>query len=85
MSDTPKTDAAVWDAGALAAEHGDVQCVPAHFARAQERRIAELEKALSCLLPGLMLDLRYADDDDDKDALRSRIDTVTSVLKDAQP
>lgn len=31
-------------------------------------------------------DLRYADDDDDKDALRSRIETVVSALKlDGQP
>lgn len=43
----------------------------------------DMLEALQCLLPGLVLDLRYADDDDDKDALRSRIDTVTEALKKA--
>lgn len=44
------------------------------------QRIAKLEEALKCLLPGLVLDLRYADDDDDKDALRNRIDTIETAL-----
>lgn len=39
-------------------------------------RIDELEEALLSLLPGLELDLRYADADDDLDAFRSRIATV---------
>lgn len=39
-----------------------------------------LEQALLCLLPGLVLDRRYADADDDIDALNSRIETVQSAL-----
>jgi hypothetical protein len=37
-------------------------------------------EALECLLPGLVLDLRYAGDDDDKDAMQSRVRTVTEAL-----
>jgi hypothetical protein len=44
-------------------------------------RIAELEEALLSLLPGLELDLRYADADDDLDAFRSRIATVRDCFK----
>ena len=44
-------------------------------------RIRELEAALNILLPGLILDLRYAEDDDDKDALRARIETVETALQ----
>jgi hypothetical protein len=40
-----------------------------------------LREALHVLLPGLMFDLRYADDDDDKDAMQARIDTVITALK----
>jgi hypothetical protein len=43
-------------------------------------RIRVLEGALHDLLPGLILDLRYADLDDDKDAMESRIKTVTDAL-----
>jgi hypothetical protein len=39
-----------------------------------------LREALECLYSGVVLDLRYADDDDDKDALRSRIKTVEEAL-----
>lgn len=39
-----------------------------------------LRDALQVLLPGLVLDLRYATDDDDKDAMRSRIETVEQAL-----
>lgn len=39
-----------------------------------------LRTALWELYPGLVLDLRYADDDDDKGALRSRIKTVEEAL-----
>lgn len=39
-----------------------------------------LSGALETLLPGLVLDLRYADLDDDKDAMQSRIETVTEAL-----
>ena len=49
------------------------------------REIAQLREALACLLPGLELDLRYADDDDDKDALRSRVKTVRDALSGASP
>lgn len=41
---------------------------------------AALVEALECLLPGLILDLRYADPDDDRDAMQSRINTVTEAL-----
>lgn len=41
---------------------------------------SELVEALLVLLPGLTLDLRYATDDDDKEAMRSRIETVRTVL-----
>lgn len=39
-----------------------------------------LREALAVLLPGLALDLRYASDDDDKDAMRSRVETVQQAL-----
>lgn len=39
-----------------------------------------MRAALESLLPGLILDLRYANVDDDKDAMRSRIETVRSAL-----
>jgi len=39
-----------------------------------------LRAALEMLWPGLALDLRYADDDDDKDAMRSRVETVVEAL-----
>lgn len=39
-----------------------------------------LRQALLVLYPGLVLDLRYADDDEDTDALRSRIKTVEDAL-----
>lgn len=45
-----------------------------------DARIRELEAALNDLLPGLILDRRYADADDDIDAMNSRIETVTSAL-----
>lgn len=40
----------------------------------------ELVAALLVLLPGLELDLRYADPDDDLDAMRSRVKTVRDAL-----
>lgn len=39
-----------------------------------------LREALQVLYPGLVLDLRYASDDDDTDAMRARIDTVEQAL-----
>lgn len=39
-----------------------------------------LESALLSLLPGLVLDRRYADADDDIEALNSRIETVQEAL-----
>lgn len=41
--------------------------------------------ALQVLLPGLELDLRYADSDDDLDAMRSRIKTVRDALAPVHP
>ena len=46
----------------------------------QTERIRELEEALNSLWPGLVLDLRYADADDDIDALRSRVETISEVM-----
>ena len=43
-------------------------------------RIDELELALNSLWPGLVLDLRYADADDDRDAMQSRVDTIAEVM-----
>ena len=40
----------------------------------------DMLEALECLLPGLVLDLRYADPDDDKEAMQSRITTVTDAI-----
>jgi len=42
--------------------------------------IEQLRGALESLWPGLVLDLRYADADDDKDAMRSRIETVREAI-----
>jgi hypothetical protein len=42
--------------------------------------IDELREALAVLRPGLVLDLRYANEDDDKEAMRSRIETVETAL-----
>lgn len=44
-------------------------------------RVAKLESALQSLWPGLVLDLRYADADDDKDAMQSRIDTIRECFE----
>jgi hypothetical protein len=44
-------------------------------------KLDTLREALDCLLPGLVLDLRYAEPDDDTDAMRSRIKTVTDALE----
>lgn len=44
------------------------------------REVERLRGALQMLYPGLVLDLRYADMDADKDALQSRIRTVEEAL-----
>lgn len=57
--------------------------VKADAVEANARLIAaapEMLEALQSLLPGLALDLRYANDDDDRDAMRSRIDTVVAAI-----
>lgn len=41
---------------------------------------AKMLEGLECLLPGLVLDLRYATEDDDTDAMQARIETVTECL-----
>ena len=46
-----------------------------------ERQCDAMREALCLLLPGLVLDLRHADQDDDKEAMRSRIRTVVDALK----
>lgn len=46
-----------------------------------QSKLDTLREALDCLLPGLVLDLRYAEPDDDKDAMQSRIKTVTDALE----
>lgn len=43
-----------------------------------------MREALGSLLPGLVLDLRYAEVDDDREAMQSRIDTVIEALTIAQ-
>lgn len=45
-------------------------------------KLVRYREALECLLPGLILDLRYAEPDDDKDAMQSRINTVREALSD---
>jgi hypothetical protein len=54
------------------------------FAMAELKALREQCKrqrsALESLWPGLVLDLRYADPDDDKEAMQSRIDTVVEAL-----
>ncbi len=81
---TPKTDEATqqWhnELGEIVLDYVDVE-----FAEEQERTIVQLEEALKCLYLGLVLDLRYADDDDDKDAMRSRIKTVEEALAKVTP
>jgi hypothetical protein len=52
----------------------------ARAVKGPQYKIQRLREALECLLPGLVLDLRYATDDDDKDAMRSRIETVQDAL-----
>lgn len=47
---------------------------------ALRKEAARMRGALEMLYPGLVLDLRYADADDDRDALQSRIDTVEEAL-----
>lgn len=47
---------------------------------ALEARCLRYQRALNELLPGLILDLRYADRDDDRDAMQSRIDTIIDAL-----
>jgi hypothetical protein len=53
--------------------------------RSLQCKLDACREALECLLPGLTLDLRYADPDDDKDAMRSRIKTVTDALTAVEP
>jgi hypothetical protein len=44
-------------------------------------RLDQLETALNYLLAGLVLDLRHADSDDDRDAMWCRIDTVFACFR----
>ena len=62
----------------IGGEHAIAACNVTIAARAAE--VAELREALGCLLPGLVLDVRYADDDDDIEAMWSRVKTVTAAL-----
>ena len=48
-------------------------------------QVRTLKSALESLLPGLVLDLRHADPDDDMDAMRSRVQTVRSALSATAP
>ncbi len=43
-------------------------------------RLRVAVEALSCLYPGLALDLRYADPDEDRDALVSRVQGIEQAL-----
>ena len=45
---------------------------------------AWLVEALETLLPGLALDIRYCSEDDDRDALKARVETVVDALNAAK-
>lgn len=46
-----------------------------------QAHINKLREALACLYPGMVLDLRYADiENDDLNAMQSRIDTIEQAL-----
>ena len=53
----------------------------ADFIEGQASKLGACVGALENLLPGLILDLRYAEPDDDRDAMQSRIKTVTDALE----
>lgn len=54
-------------------------------AEAAERDADRYRAALEELHPGIALDVRYADDDDDIDALRARLDTIERALVPTDP
>jgi hypothetical protein len=58
----------------------DRQSLERAMNEAYAARLRVAVEALNCLLPALHLDLRYASDDDDKDALRSRVNGVCEAL-----
>jgi hypothetical protein len=64
----------------FAASYAEYTQRPERDWAADQARIAVLETALNILLPGLWLDLRYADPDDDRDAMQARIDTVVGCF-----
>ena len=71
------------DYDALAAELADCKSFNtqlAHAALANEQKIGRLESAVHDLLAGVILDLRHSDLDDDKEAMQSRVKTVTDAL-----
>lgn len=81
-----RTPTVVNDRGGIEGGHLIAEC-SVHWPMAEHRANARLIaaapamlEALECLLPGLVIDLRYAPPDDDFDALRSRIKTVTDAI-----
>lgn len=64
------------------AVHENREASPEYYAKLKlEAAAPTMLAALQVLLPGLILDRRYADEDDDVDALNSRIETVTEAIK----
>lgn len=61
-------------------DSGTASYIAARELKELRAQCERMRTALESLLPGLILDLRYADYDDDKDAMQSRIDTVIEAL-----
>lgn len=68
-----------WNAQLIAAARNSIRPLAEEVLQLR-RTVAELRETLLTILPGLVLDLRYASEDDDKDALRSRIQCVREAL-----
>ncbi len=66
-------------ADAYARNYPDHKHTPA-LLRTAAATIDRLRGGLEMLWPGLVLDLRYAEPDDDRDALQSRVDTIRDAL-----
>lgn len=60
------------------------RCIDCNEPFTNSSKLGACVTALENLLPGLILDLRYADPDDDREAMQSRIKTVTDALTTAE-